>query len=187
MNEILQQKPYNERTGNGGKTISLSLSFSRKRRGNKKSSHRGLDKGNQIKWSGRLDSNQRPLRPERSAPTRLSYAPIFKTSINIPRFLFFSSRILFFFGKYPECQLKKPMHTGKGSITFVKRWQENRHHCLVFSSEKGRSWSLLPDFFRLTSRRTGVFFCCPVSCQAMVSNSRSRALLASRIFRGSAV
>lgn len=27
------------------------------------------------KWSGRLDSNQRPLRPERSAPTRLSYAP----------------------------------------------------------------------------------------------------------------
>ena len=29
------------------------------------------------KWSGRLDSNQRPLRPERSAPTRLSYAPTF--------------------------------------------------------------------------------------------------------------
>ena len=54
------------------------------------------------KWSGRLDSNQRPLRPERSAPTRLSYAPIFKTLINIPRFLFFSSRILIFFRKYPE-------------------------------------------------------------------------------------
>ena len=32
---------------------------------------------NQKIWSGRLDSNQRPLRPERSAPTRLSYAPIF--------------------------------------------------------------------------------------------------------------
>ena len=35
-------------------------------------------------WSGRLDSNQRPLRPERSAPTRLSYAPIFKMLNNIP-------------------------------------------------------------------------------------------------------
>ena len=33
--------------------------------------------GESRKWSGRLDSNQRPLRPERSAPTRLSYAPIF--------------------------------------------------------------------------------------------------------------
>ena len=28
-----------------------------------------------YKWSGRLDSNQRPLSPEPSAPTRLSYAP----------------------------------------------------------------------------------------------------------------
>ena len=62
----------------GGTVRRKSLSFSHKRRGNKKSSHKGLDGREQKKWSGRLDSNQRPLRPERSAPTRLSYAPTIK-------------------------------------------------------------------------------------------------------------
>ena len=43
-------------------------------------------------WSGRLDSNQRPLSPEPSAPTRLSYAPKCSNDFNVHPFLEKSNR-----------------------------------------------------------------------------------------------